>query len=413
MKSGLLGAGLFAFCAAFFLAPVTAQPVDDGSIAGIIGQRGTPRADAPQYDGLANDELRGTFPAISKVTSRSFGGAGLTTRGAKEAQIYKDVAPSVVLILLKDSLGTGTLINDKGEILTNWHVIKGAKEVGVLFKPADGQKPNEKDVVRGTVIRYDAVADLALVKVDPPAGRTPVKFGNAKDLMIGLDVFAIGHPDGIDWTYTKGIISQIRPAYNWTYTDKTKHTADLIQTQTPINPGNSGGPLLSDSGTLVGVNSFVSDGEGLNFAVSISEVNAFLARSGNRETTLLEEQPRVAAKDCKVKVIESGRTEKDDGDYEAVDLNCDGKIDAAHYTPDDKKKAIILVADTNGDEERDAWIYDNDRDGKWDVSFWETKFDGKVDVVGYHPDGKLKPTYFENFEDFKARVDAERQARKQ
>lgn len=411
MKSGILTTGLFAFCAAFFLAPVTAQPVGDGSISGIIGKRGTPRADAPQYDGLANDELRGTLPAISKVTSRSFGGAGLATRGAKEAQIYRDVAPSVVLILVKDSLGTGTLINDKGEILTNWHVVKGAKEVGVLFKPADGQKPNEKDVVRGTVIRYDAVADLALVKVDPPAGRLPVKFGNAKDLMIGLDVFAIGHPDGIDWTYTKGIISQIRPAYNWTYTDKTKHTADLIQTQTPINPGNSGGPLLSDSGTLVGVNSFVSDGEGLNFAVSISEVNAFLARTGNRETTLLEEQPRVAAKNCKAKVIESGRTEKNDGEYQAVDFDCDGTIDAARYVPDDKNKSIFLAADVNGDDKADTWVYDEDRDGKWDISFWETKFDGTIDVVGFHPDGELEPTSYTNFDTWKAKM-KERQAQK-
>src|SRR5688572_21443717 len=146
MKSGILTAGMFAFCAAFFLSPVTAQPADDGSIAGIIGKRGTPGASAPQYNGLANDALRGTLPAIAKFANRSFGGAGLATRGAKEAQIYKDVAPSVVLIVLKDGIGSGTLINDKGEILTNWHVVKGVKEVGVIFKPADGQRPSEKDI---------------------------------------------------------------------------------------------------------------------------------------------------------------------------------------------------------------------------------------------------------------------------
>jgi S1-C subfamily serine protease len=408
MKSGFLSAGLFAFCAAFFLAPVTAQPVDDGSIAGILGQRGIPGASAPQFNGLANDDLRGALPAISKFANRSFGGAGLATRGAKEAQIYKDVAPSVVLILVKNGLGTGTLINDKGEILTNWHVVRDVKEVGVVFKPADGSKPSEKDIIRGKVIRYDAVADLALVKVDPPAGRTPVKLGSTTDLTIGLDVFAIGHPDGDDWTYTKGIISQVRPDYEWTYRDKTKHKGDLIQTQTPINPGNSGGPLLSDSGALVGVNSFGNDGEGLNFAVSISEVNRFLARSGNRETSLQEETRKVP-ENCEVKVIRSGRTEKDDGDYQAVDMNCDGKIDGAFYKPDNKKKGYMFAYDVNGDDGPDAWIYDEDRDGAWDISFWATKFDDNVDVVGFHPDGKLEPTSYSSYETFKAKM-KERQA---
>lgn len=84
-------AGLFAFCAAFFLSPVSAQPVDDSGIAGTIGQRGA-------------------LPTISKFANRSFGSAGLATRGAKEAQICKDVAPSVVLILVKDGIGSGTLV---------------------------------------------------------------------------------------------------------------------------------------------------------------------------------------------------------------------------------------------------------------------------------------------------------------
>src|SRR6516164_7639410 len=85
------------------------------------------------------------------------------------------------------------------------------------------------------------------------------------------------------WTYTTGIISQYRQAYEWqAKDDPIKHKADVIQTQTPINPGNSGGPLLSDSGSLIGVNSFKYDGEGLNFAVSVEEVRKFIGRPGNR-----------------------------------------------------------------------------------------------------------------------------------
>jgi S1-C subfamily serine protease len=95
---------------------------------------------------------------------------------------------------------------------------------------------------------------------------------------------SIGHPRQNDWSLTKGIISQYRRGYVWTYGsadaatsgDPTiKHKANIIQTQTPINPGNSGGPLISDSGTLIGVNT--GKGEGLNFAVSVEDVRKFLA----------------------------------------------------------------------------------------------------------------------------------------
>jgi S1-C subfamily serine protease len=408
MRTGILASALVALC----MGASSAQEVPSaGETAGLIGKRGTSRA-APQYSGLANDELRSVLAGFSKFANTSYRDSTLTTRGAKEAQIYKDISPSVVMILVKEGksfgIGSGTLINSNGEILTNWHVIQGAKEVAVLFKPAvDGQKPTDKDIVRGTVMRYDAVADLALVKVNPPANRKVVRLAGKQEIGIGLDVFAIGHPEGDDWTYTKGIISQVRKDYEWVYKDKTKHKADLIQTQTPINPGNSGGPLLSDTGTLVGVNSFGSQGEGLNFAVAVDEINAFLARKGNRETSKLKEEAKPAAKDCEVKVVDSGRTTKNDAAYDAVDTDCDGKADAALIKPDDKTKAIRLAIDTNGDEEADGWIMDADRDGKWDVSFWATKHDGKIDVVGKHPDGSLEPTSFESFDTFKARANAQ------
>jgi S1-C subfamily serine protease len=77
----------------------------------------------------------------------------------------------------------------------------------------------------------------------------------------------IGHPTGEAWSYTTGVISQYRQNYEWQAEGNSiRHRADIIQTQTPINPGNSGGPLLSDSSNLIGVNSFKSGGEGLNFA---------------------------------------------------------------------------------------------------------------------------------------------------
>lgn len=408
MRSRLLAAALTLFSAA----AVCAQELPGDS--GLIGKRGTARGPASaQYGALAQDELKGALGRVSQFANTSYSEKGLATRGARDAQLYKDIAPSVVLIVVKDGMGTGSLIQADGTILTNWHVIKGYKEVGVIFKPAvEGQKPEKSDIVRGQVIRVDEVADLALVKVAAvPAGRVPVKLGEAKDAAIGLDVFAIGHPSGIDWTYTKGIISQMRQGYEWVYEDRTKHKADVVQTQTPINPGNSGGPLLGENGVVVGVNSFGSEGEGLNFAVAVSEIKAFLARKEDRKTTEDMSMARNRPADCEPKLVDDEYDKERKTRYESVDMTCDGVVDAVTATPDDKNDPITLMVDNNGDEKPDTWLMDYGHDGKWDVSFWQTKFDGKVDMVGIHSDGSTKPTSYVSYEKYKAEI-ARLQAKK-
>jgi S1-C subfamily serine protease len=179
------------------------------------------------------------------------------TRSAKDAALYRSISPSVVLVVTKDSLGSGSLISTTGDILTNCHVVKGAADVGIVFKPAaEGKEP----------------------AMEVPKGRNPIHIGDGSDMSVGIDVHAIGHPKGESWTYTKRIVSQYRLAFGW-ITDKDKHKADVIQTQTPINPGNSGGPLLDDNGVLLGVNTFKASGEGLNFAVSVGEVKRFVGRT--------------------------------------------------------------------------------------------------------------------------------------
>ena len=206
-------------------------------------------------------------------------------RSAKGQQIYRAVSPGVVLIVTKEGFGSGSLLDTAGDILTNWHVVKGYEYVAVVFKPTvEGKEATRDDIKRGQVIKYDEISDLALVKVtEVPPGRTPVKLGDSSEIAVGLDVHAIGHPTGEAWTYTTGVISQYRLAYEWQAdSDPIKHKADIIQTQTPINPGNSGGPLLGNSGGLIGVNSFKAAGENLNFAVSVDEVKRFIARPGNR-----------------------------------------------------------------------------------------------------------------------------------
>ena len=234
---------------------------------------------------------------LSKPSGNPWAQAGGSTRSAKGIAIYQSAAPSVVLIVTKDrtggveGIGSGSLIGSTGEILTNWHVVSGHSDVLVVFKPQmEGAEPTKNDTRPGHVVKFDQVADLALVKVtDIPQGRAPIRLGEDIEITVGADVHAIGHPRGEAWTYTSGVVSQFRPGYEWPGEDGLKHKADVVQTQTPISPGSSGGPLLTDAGSLIGVNSFFyGSGQNLNFAIGIKDVKVFLARSGDRSAEPVE-----------------------------------------------------------------------------------------------------------------------------
>ena len=94
---------------------------------------------------------------------------------------------------------------------------------------------------------------------------------------MGSTVYAIGHPSGEAWTFSSGMVTQIRPNYKWDY-ENSSHSANVIQHEVPTNPGNSGGPLLDEQGLMVGVNSFVRiDSQLINFSVAIEEVEEFLS----------------------------------------------------------------------------------------------------------------------------------------
>lgn len=314
-----------------------------------------------------------------------------TTRGAADAQIYRRAAPSVVLIVTDKGLGSGALITADGQILTNHHVVEGAKQIGVVFKPGlDGAALTKSDVRKAEVLKVDQVTDLALIKVEAvPTGVAPLKLGDSNSLQVGADVHAIGHPTGQIWTYTRGIVSQIRRAYEWNFDGKTPHEATVIQTQTPINPGNSGGPLLDAQGALVGVNSFVSDGEGLNYAVSVEDVKTFLARAKDRVAT--------PAAPCEWKTIRTERWTDPKGEAELIDTDCDGEIDATAFTPAKKREPAVLMASERPESkgEVDTIYADGDRDGEVDWVLYDTDGDGKFDLRGDYRTGEEEPYRWE------------------
>jgi hypothetical protein len=253
---------------------------------------------------------------------------------------------------------------------------------------------------------------LALVKtVEVPKGRNPIRLGDSSDLAIGTDVHAIGHPKAQTWTYTTGIISQYRIGFEWKI-ENIKHKADVIQTQTPISSGNSGGPLIGESNTLIGVNTLQStDAENLNFAVSVDDVKRFLARQGNR----LAQGGNASSgkgdrlqRNCEPKEISRSRNKANDAVVIEYDIDCRGRVDADYIIPDKTTEAIMLMRDRNGDGRPDVIYFDFERRGKWDLSFWDDNFSGHWTLVGYHSDGSLQPTSFENYEIFQARRLAKR-----
>ncbi len=167
-------------------------------------------------------------------------------------------------------IGSGSIIDKRGYVLTNYHVVAKAYKVTVTL--ADGQQ------FAGKVIGSDPESDLAVVKFDPGSrSLVTVPLGTAKNLKVGQRVLAIGNPFGLSRTLTTGIVSGLgRPIQ----TDNGLVLRNMIQTDASINPGNSGGPLLDSQGLMIGINTMIytpSGGSvGIGFATPVDTARRVL-----------------------------------------------------------------------------------------------------------------------------------------
>lgn len=184
------------------------------------------------------------------------------------------IKPSVVLIttyvrynntIKLTGYGTGTIISEKGHLVTNFHVVKGSTEYRVQL--SDGSEYGFCALPNGGFYLADEQTDLAVMKIKAP-GRTfvPAVIGDSKKLQEGEWVIAVGNPYGLANTITSGIVSSVNRS-DVGFTD----IEDFIQTDVPINPGNSGGPLVNLDGEVVGINTAirtVSGGyQGISFSI--------------------------------------------------------------------------------------------------------------------------------------------------
>jgi tetratricopeptide (TPR) repeat protein len=143
------------------------------------------------------DEVYGRI-SIYRTTALKFALAKEPViRGGPGAAIFRAAAPSVVLIKTDKSIGSGIVISQRGEVLTNWHVIDGAKFIAILLKPPAGQRSDPGDVYEGKLVKYDQIADLALIQFQrPPAKLVALRTGDERSIEVGSAVHAIGHPGG-------------------------------------------------------------------------------------------------------------------------------------------------------------------------------------------------------------------------
>ena len=201
--------------------------------------------------------------------------------------VFKNVSPSVVHIttleLARNFLsldvmqiprgtGTGFIWDDRGNVVTNFHVIQAGQTARVTLA--------DQTTWKAALVGAFPDRDLAVLRIDAPREKLkPILVGGSRELQVGQKVYAIGNPFGLDQTLTSGIIS----ALNREIESATQRSIrGVIQTDAAINPGNSGGPLLDSAGRLIGVNTAIYSpsgaSAGIGFAIPVDEVNRIVPR---------------------------------------------------------------------------------------------------------------------------------------
>ncbi|MBS0261709.1 MAG: trypsin-like peptidase domain-containing protein [Planctomycetes bacterium] len=197
--------------------------------------------------------------AVYEEVNRSV--VNITTRGARAEGIFMLEVPT-------EGAGSGSVLDKQGHILTNNHVIDGARQVMVtLF---DGKSYEAR------YVGADPINDVAVIKIDAPADALhPVVFGDSRQLKVGMRVFAIGNPFGLERTLTTGIISSLNRTLQ---IHENRTVKSIIQIDAAIKPGNSGGPLLDSHSKLIGMNTAIASRTGQSAGVGFAIPIGLIAR---------------------------------------------------------------------------------------------------------------------------------------
>ena len=216
----------------------------------------------------------GTATASAAAALNTTATSTSSTSSTTAATVYKQDAAGVVTITVTlgngQAIGSGIVLDTKGNVLTNAHVISGARRIEVTF--SDGT------TVSGTLIGSNVGADLAVIRVSVAVSTLhPLTLGNSSTVQVGDSVYAIGSPFGLSGSLTEGIVSNL----GQTGAVSGGNLTGLIQTDAAINPGNSGGPLVNAQGQVIGINNSIESpvdaNVGVGFAIPINQVTQVLA----------------------------------------------------------------------------------------------------------------------------------------
>ena len=231
-------------------------PNVEGAFRIPLGSTTAPEDVPPQYAGLTPEERVNV--AVYENVNRS--AVNINTRSVQTDYFFRRE-------LTSEGEGSGTVIDRKGHVLTNFHVVDGARDIQVtLFNG----KTFEAQLVGG-----DEATDVAVLKIDAPADCLfPVAFGSSTGLRVGQRVLAIGNPFGLERTLSIGIISSLNRSLPRRHRRGT--IKSIIQIDAAINPGNSGGPLLDSHGRMIGMNTAIAsrtgESAGVGFAIPVNTI---------------------------------------------------------------------------------------------------------------------------------------------
>jgi S1-C subfamily serine protease len=183
----------------------------------------------------------------------------LQNSGSDFSSIAEEAVKGVVSVGTDIAAGTGFIVNSNGYIVTNYHVIDGAKQISVLTY--------DNKVLDATLVGYDSFRDIALLKV-AGSGYHALELADSDTLQIGRKVIAIGNPLGLSFTVSEGIVSALDR-------EGPNGLKEYVQTDVALNPGNSGGPLIDSSGEVVGINNFKAGfAENIGFALESNAIRS-------------------------------------------------------------------------------------------------------------------------------------------
>ncbi len=218
-------------------------------LVGVAISIGSPAFAAPQNDAR-------TTPLVKAIKGCSLSVVNLRGRKTVASDIGSKSESKQV-----NGMGTGVVIDSRGYVLTNYHVVQGVKRIEVTT--SDRQKTTAK------VLAHDPETDLAILKIDLPRELPTIRIGSSSDLMLAETVAAVGNAYGYEHTVTVGIVSQLGRTVQ---VNEDQVYRNLIQTDASINPGNSGGPLLNLNGEMIGINVAVRIGaQGIAFAIPVND----------------------------------------------------------------------------------------------------------------------------------------------